>query len=291
MGLGHPGASFRHVARLPDGTEDFRVAPWRATHLRTWKRWLWDLVKDDDLRDDEGRYFRVAVDLAVMIPLLELCGTRRARHISEPIYHLNRQYSSRTDDGRYRSSIATIGSFALGPPIRGWERRHDRERCLHQMGYEVSRGVRESPGTGRAKPLRVPHRFLCLTDNPRGIDRSVETKPFVEDLPGWWNKIALFQSRIHDLQGTLLYLDLDMVIIRNIDDVVSHPGDFVAVPTFRREGEFATALMRFEIGRYRRVWELFRPGPGRHERNLRGSELDQCVLHGHEGARIHPDRA
>jgi hypothetical protein len=107
--------------------------------------------------------------------------------------------------------------------------------------------------------LTVPHRFLCLTDDPRGIDHSVETKPFVEDLPGWWNKIALFQSRIHDLQGTLLYLDLDMVIIRNINNVLNHPGQFVAVPTFRREGEFATALMRFEIGRYRRVWELFEP--------------------------------
>jgi hypothetical protein len=107
--------------------------------------------------------------------------------------------------------------------------------------------------------LTIPHRFLCLTDNPRGIDHTVETMPFVEDLPGWWNKIALFQSRIHDLQGTLLYIDLDMVIIRKIDDVLNHPGQFVAVPTFRREGEFATALMRFEIGRYRRVWELFEP--------------------------------
>ncbi len=86
----------------PAGTEDFRAAPWLATHLRTWKRWLWDLVNDDDLRDDEGRYFRVAVDMAVMIPLLEICGTSRAHHIAEPIYFLNRQYESRTDDRRYR---------------------------------------------------------------------------------------------------------------------------------------------------------------------------------------------
>jgi glycosyltransferase involved in cell wall biosynthesis len=85
----------------PDGTADFRAAPWLATHLRTWKRWLWDLVCDQDLRDDRGRYFRVAVDLAVMIPLLEICGTERARHIAEPIYFLNREYDWRTDERRY----------------------------------------------------------------------------------------------------------------------------------------------------------------------------------------------
>jgi glycosyltransferase involved in cell wall biosynthesis len=85
----------------PACTKNFRAAPWLATHLRTWKRWLWDLVKDDDLRDDEGRYFRVAVDLAVMLPLLEICGTERALHIAEPIYFLNRQYEWRTHDQRY----------------------------------------------------------------------------------------------------------------------------------------------------------------------------------------------
>jgi glycosyltransferase involved in cell wall biosynthesis len=94
----------RHAGKwpaYPAGTEDFRAAPWLATHLRTWKRWLWDLVNDDDLRDDERQYFRVAVDLAVMIPLLEISGTVRAHHINEPIYLLNREYDSRTDDHRY----------------------------------------------------------------------------------------------------------------------------------------------------------------------------------------------
>jgi hypothetical protein len=105
--------------------------------------------------------------------------------------------------------------------------------------------------------LTIPHRFVCLTDDPRGIDSEVETKPFTEDLPGWWNKVALFKSRIHDLTGTLLYLDLDMVVIRNIDAIFRYPGEFVAVPTFRRAGEFGSALMRFEIGSHQRVWELF----------------------------------
>jgi hypothetical protein len=107
--------------------------------------------------------------------------------------------------------------------------------------------------------LTIPHRFVCLTDDRGGIDHDIETKPLVEDLPGWWNKIALFKSSIHDLRGTLLYLDLDMVIVRDLDELATYHGEFLAVPTFRREGEFASALMRFEIGHCQRVWDLFKP--------------------------------
>jgi glycosyltransferase involved in cell wall biosynthesis len=86
----------------PAGTENFREVPWLGTHLRTWKKWLWDLVNDRDLRDEDGRYFRAACDLAVTMPLLDMCGTRRARHIPDPVYCLNRRYSWRTDDQRYQ---------------------------------------------------------------------------------------------------------------------------------------------------------------------------------------------
>jgi glycosyltransferase involved in cell wall biosynthesis len=95
----------RHPGRWPPyprSTKDFRAAAWLGTHLRTWKRWLWDLVNDNDLRDNAGHYFRVAVDVAVMLPLFEICGTDRARHIADPIYFLNRQYDWRTSDERYQ---------------------------------------------------------------------------------------------------------------------------------------------------------------------------------------------
>jgi hypothetical protein len=107
--------------------------------------------------------------------------------------------------------------------------------------------------------LLVPHRFVCLTDDPQGVDDDVEMMPLVEDLPGWWNKIALFKSTIHDLQGTLLYFDLDMVIIRSINGFATYEGQLVAMPTFRRAGEYGSALMRFEIGQHQRVWDLFVP--------------------------------
>ena len=107
----------------PTGTDNFRVAPWLATHLRSWKKWVWDLVNDDDLRDDRGEYFRVAVDVAAMTPMLEICGTERIHYIGEPIYFLNRQYKSRTDLGRYREQQRNDLIIRSRPP---YPRRYAR---------------------------------------------------------------------------------------------------------------------------------------------------------------------
>ncbi len=73
----------------PDGTTNFRQVRWLGTAVRTWKKWLWDLVDDRDLRDDEDSYFRITEDLATMFPMLEMSGTDRARHIGEPLMLYN----------------------------------------------------------------------------------------------------------------------------------------------------------------------------------------------------------
>lgn len=84
--------SREHPGRWPayrDGA-DFRKVPWLGTAVRTWKKWLFDLIADEDLRDAKGRYFRVSEDVACMFPMLEMATTRRARHIEEPLILYNR---------------------------------------------------------------------------------------------------------------------------------------------------------------------------------------------------------
>jgi glycosyltransferase involved in cell wall biosynthesis len=74
----------------PEGTTDFRGHRFLGTAVRTWKKWLWDRLKDADLRSDSGEYVRVSEDQMIMIPLLEMCGTARARHIAAPIMTYNK---------------------------------------------------------------------------------------------------------------------------------------------------------------------------------------------------------
>ena len=78
-----------------DGEQNFRQVRWLATQVKTWKKWLWDLTDDQDLRDRGGRYFRVAQDCAVMFPMLEMSGTEKARHIAEPlmVYNVSNRHS------------------------------------------------------------------------------------------------------------------------------------------------------------------------------------------------------
>ncbi len=112
---------------------------------------------------------------------------------------------------------------------------------------------------GVRRHLTVPHRFVCLTDDPEGLDPGVEVRPLLEDLPGWWNKLALFKPRLHDLTGTVLFFDLDMIVIRNIDALARYPGEFLAILATQGETEYWSGLLRFPVGRYSQLWEQFEP--------------------------------
>lgn len=74
----------------PDDAYNFRSLPWLGTAIRTWKKWLWDLVDPADFRDRRGEFFRVVEDVAAMFPMMEMSTVRRIRHIAEPILFYNR---------------------------------------------------------------------------------------------------------------------------------------------------------------------------------------------------------
>jgi glycosyltransferase involved in cell wall biosynthesis len=74
----------------PEGTTRFREVTWLGTALRSWKKWLWDLVDDRHLRDEDGNYILVTEDQATMLPMLEMSGTDRARHIPDVLMIYNR---------------------------------------------------------------------------------------------------------------------------------------------------------------------------------------------------------
>lgn len=69
-------------------TGTFRRCPWYAGHVRSFRYGLWDHVRDDELRDSRGDFFRVATDRALFLPLLELAGTRSG-FIRRPLYVYN----------------------------------------------------------------------------------------------------------------------------------------------------------------------------------------------------------
>ena len=61
---------------------------WVTSHLRTFKRWLWDKIDDNDLRDENGDYFRMGWDLAFMYPMIEMAGSH-LKFIDKVLYMYN----------------------------------------------------------------------------------------------------------------------------------------------------------------------------------------------------------
>lgn len=84
------GASAGLWPAYPEGTTRFRETTWLGTAVRSWKKWLWDLVDDRHFRDEEGNYIRIAEDQATMLPMLEMSGTGKARHIPDALMIYNR---------------------------------------------------------------------------------------------------------------------------------------------------------------------------------------------------------
>ncbi len=68
--------------------KQFRNHAFIFTHLKTFKYILWGHIKDADLHDEEGNYFRAGGDAAIMLPMLEMAG-RRFRPINEILYVYN----------------------------------------------------------------------------------------------------------------------------------------------------------------------------------------------------------
>lgn len=61
---------------------------WITSHIRTYRKKVFDLIKDEDLRDKNGNYYKIG-DAAVMFPLIEMCGLKRIKFISKVLYIYN----------------------------------------------------------------------------------------------------------------------------------------------------------------------------------------------------------
>jgi glycosyltransferase involved in cell wall biosynthesis len=59
-----------------------------TSHLRTFKRGLWDKINIEDLKDESGKFYLVAWDLAFMYPMIEMAGSH-VKFIDRVLYFYN----------------------------------------------------------------------------------------------------------------------------------------------------------------------------------------------------------
>lgn len=127
---------------------------------------------------------------------------------------------------------------------------------------------------GVRRHLHREFRFVCITDDPAGLDRGVDAQPFPEAPEGmprkWPNifvKLMLFKDGIAGLEGPTLFLDIDQIITDDIDCFFDwKPGEFCIIHNWvelrkrilRKAPDVGnSSCFRFEAGKMNWVWEKF----------------------------------
>ncbi|OOZ42726.1 hypothetical protein [Solemya elarraichensis gill symbiont] len=116
-----------------------------------------------------------------------------------------------------------------------------------------------------------PLRLVCFTDDSDGIQEGIEIKPMPPfDLPEKmrshpFRRMFIFAEQLNDLQGTVLHLDLDLVVTGSIDKLFNFNPDsrFITIENWTQKGQGIgnMSVFRYRIGELTEVWERFRPDP------------------------------
>jgi hypothetical protein len=130
---------------------------------------------------------------------------------------------------------------------------------------------------GVKKNLAGNFRFVCLTDNPKGIRPEVECHaipnmglPAVGFTSGAWPKIAMFKPNLYDLQGRALFIDLDSMICDDLGPMFELPGTLNMIREWKRPIDRvklrppirgASGVVGFDLGSLPQIWNTLITDP------------------------------
>lgn len=112
--------------------------------------------------------------------------------------------------------------------------------------------------------------FICLSDEHVPCTRV----PLTFGYPGWWSKLELCRP---DIEGDVLFFDLDTVIVGKIDKLLK-VGHTTFLRDFYRHGDALQSSVMYLTERDRRwAWERWQHGPSSWMREL-GHRGDQAFF-------------
>jgi hypothetical protein len=113
-------------------------------------------------------------------------------------------------------------------------------------------------------------KLYCLTDDPFDINRSIEIISFPKnnDLEGHWNKLYLFNKDVM-LLNNFTYMDLDIVIQNNIDDILNYESRLTLIKAWWKKSEiwnntYNSSVMSINPNRDGYIWQKFIENPDYH---------------------------
>lgn len=120
----------------------------------------------------------------------------------------------------------------------------------------------------------LPFRFICITDDPAGLDPNIEALPIpvgsIHDsplqnpngahFPNCYRRLWTFSREARILGERILCLDIDVIILKDLRQLVDRDEDFVGWcdPRFGW-GKIAGGVYLLRTGSMPHVWEDFDP--------------------------------
>ena len=116
-----------------------------------------------------------------------------------------------------------------------------------------------------ARHLSQPHRFVCFTDDPSGIQKDIETFPLPDVFVpkpyaiSPWRKLGMFAEPLGDLKGKTLFLDLDVVIVDDLDPFFTYSDTFAIIENWTQLGRGIgnSSVYCFTVGAHKDVLETY----------------------------------
>jgi hypothetical protein len=132
-----------------------------------------------------------------------------------------------------------------------------------------------------ARHYRKPHRVICVTDDPKGIDSAITIVPLWKDLaeiqnphgghqPSCYRRLKAFSAQAADWFGPrFVSVDLDCVITANMAPLWDRTEDFIiwGSQTDKRAW-YNGSMWMMTAGARKQVWDTFNPrfSPGQARR-------------------------
>lgn len=105
--------------------------------------------------------------------------------------------------------------------------------------------------------------FFCATEDATDLHPKINVIPLPKSaMNGWWYKPWLYSNEL-GLKGTILYMDLDVVLSSNIDKLFTYkPGKWLIIRDFTRAmrpqwEKFNSSVMRWESGDHEHIYTNF----------------------------------
>jgi hypothetical protein len=122
-----------------------------------------------------------------------------------------------------------------------------------------------------ARHYPKPHRFICVTDDPVGIEPGIEIVPLWDDFsklrnPTWptgpncYRRLPVFGKKFAEIAGNrFMCMDLDVVITGDMTDIVDRTEDFVIWGTTNPRIPYCASMFLMTAGVHEEVLTDFDP--------------------------------